>query len=326
MAGTRSFAVASRRAFVLLRLIFDVELFPVEILAAISPLEAWVPLSYHNRRDLSPRLDASNTSARRDLDHSSPLAELSVDSRGVSLSSSSPTPDRPPCCFDNVYPGARSPGPHRHIESQPMSLPFHGFLPRPANARPQRSAAARPATIAARRTARSQSFGSSAQLKQKDEGFFSGTSVGLLPEEEAKTKNGEKQRREPEETEVSEAKSSSSETPSGTGASQGSAEPPDGRGSSASGSPPGSGSDGSGDGGRRGRRSGGERALQKPIVPDVYPQVMAIPIAKRPLFPGFYKAITIKDPNVASAITEMIKRGQHTSARFCSRTRMRTKM
>ncbi len=37
---------------------------------------------------------------------------------------------------------------------------------------------------------------------------------------------------------------------------------------------------------------------------------MAIPIAKRPLFPGFYKAITIKDPTVASAITEMIKRGQ----------------
>ncbi|KAL1883818.1 hypothetical protein VTK73DRAFT_8354 [Phialemonium thermophilum] len=37
---------------------------------------------------------------------------------------------------------------------------------------------------------------------------------------------------------------------------------------------------------------------------------MAIPIAKRPLFPGFYKAITIRDPNVAAAITEMIKRGQ----------------
>ncbi len=37
---------------------------------------------------------------------------------------------------------------------------------------------------------------------------------------------------------------------------------------------------------------------------------MAIPIAKRPLFPGFYKAITIRDPNVAAAITESIKRGQ----------------
>ncbi|OAA74201.1 ATP-dependent protease La [Cordyceps fumosorosea ARSEF 2679] len=67
--------------------------------------------------------------------------------------------------------------------------------------------------------------------------------------------------------------------------------------------------DGSGDGGKRGRKSS-EKALQKPVVPDVYPQVLAIPIARRPLFPGFYKAITIKDPDVATAITESIKRGQ----------------
>ncbi|KAG5940779.1 ATP-dependent Lon protease pim1 [Claviceps monticola] len=66
----------------------------------------------------------------------------------------------------------------------------------------------------------------------------------------------------------------------------------------------------SGDGsGRRGKKSA-EKALQKPVVPDVYPQVLSIPIARRPLFPGFYKAITIKDPNVATAITESIKRGQ----------------
>lgn len=64
------------------------------------------------------------------------------------------------------------------------------------------------------------------------------------------------------------------------------------------------------DGGRRGRRGSSERSLQKPSVPDVYPQVMAIPIAKRPLFPGFYKAITIRDPNVAAAIQEMMRRGQ----------------
>ncbi|KMU80566.1 ATP-dependent protease La [Coccidioides immitis RMSCC 3703] len=37
---------------------------------------------------------------------------------------------------------------------------------------------------------------------------------------------------------------------------------------------------------------------------------MAIPIARRPLFPGFYKAITIKDPNVVAAVQEMMKRGQ----------------
>jgi Lon-like ATP-dependent protease len=64
------------------------------------------------------------------------------------------------------------------------------------------------------------------------------------------------------------------------------------------------------DGGRRVRRVSAERGIAKPTVPDVYPQVMAIPIAKRPLFPGFYKAVTIRDPNVSAAITEMIKRGQ----------------
>lgn len=69
-------------------------------------------------------------------------------------------------------------------------------------------------------------------------------------------------------------------------------------------------SSGNGDGGKKGKKSSSDRALQKPSIPDVYPHVMAIPIAKRPLFPGFYKAITIRDPNVAAAIQEMMKRGQ----------------
>lgn len=73
----------------------------------------------------------------------------------------------------------------------------------------------------------------------------------------------------------------------------------------------GAGSGASNDGGRgRGRKPSIERQLSKPTVPENYPQVMAIPIAKRPLFPGFYKAITIKDRNVVEAINEMIKRGQ----------------
>lgn len=65
---------------------------------------------------------------------------------------------------------------------------------------------------------------------------------------------------------------------------------------------------GSGGGGRR--RGTSDRALQKPTVPDIYPQVMALPIAGRPLFPGFYKAVTVRDPAVAAAIQEMMKRGQ----------------
>ncbi|EHK97378.1 Ribosomal protein S5 2-like protein [Glarea lozoyensis ATCC 20868] len=64
---------------------------------------------------------------------------------------------------------------------------------------------------------------------------------------------------------------------------------------------------GGGDG-RRGRKP--EKALQKPTVPEVYPRVLAIPIAKRPLFPGFYKAVTVRDENVVKAIKDMINRGQ----------------
>jgi Lon-like ATP-dependent protease len=83
----------------------------------------------------------------------------------------------------------------------------------------------------------------------------------------------------------------------------------DGRGNGGAGSGGESGS-GGGDGGKKGRKSSTEKSLQKPSVPEVYPQVMAIPIAKRPLFPGFYKAVTIRDPNVSAAIQEMMKRGQ----------------
>ncbi|KAJ9658352.1 ATP-dependent Lon protease pim1 [Neophaeococcomyces mojaviensis] len=80
-----------------------------------------------------------------------------------------------------------------------------------------------------------------------------------------------------------------------------------GSGAGDSGQGSGSGSDGSKG---RGRKPSVEKQLSKPTVPENYPQVMAIPIAKRPLFPGFYKAITIRDRNVIEAIQEMIKRGQ----------------
>ncbi|KAG9301933.1 hypothetical protein G9A89_020977 [Geosiphon pyriformis] len=53
-----------------------------------------------------------------------------------------------------------------------------------------------------------------------------------------------------------------------------------------------------------------ETTLQKPTVPEVYPQVLALPIARRPLFPGFYKAVVIKDQHVTAAIKELMKRGQ----------------
>jgi len=100
-------------------------------------------------------------------------------------------------------------------------------------------------------------------------------------------------------------KSPDSASQSGNGAS-GSAI--DGRASSgAAGS---AGDSGGGESGRKGRKPAVEKALSKAHVPDVYPQVMAIPITKRPLFPGFYKAITVRDPGVVAAIQDMIKRGQ----------------
>lgn len=72
----------------------------------------------------------------------------------------------------------------------------------------------------------------------------------------------------------------------------------------------GAGSGESGDGGSRKRKTPGGKELARPQVPDVYPQVLAVPIAQRPLFPGFYKAITIRDPNVIAAVQELLKRGQ----------------
>src|SRR5215469_1501651 len=86
--------------------------------------------------------------------------------------------------------------------------------------------------------------------------------------------------------------------------------PADGRGSSAGADNTGGIGDSGGGGSGKKRKASQERSLSKPMVPEVYPQVMAIPIAKRPLFPGFYKAITIRNPDVTQAIYEAVKRGQ----------------
>lgn len=156
---------------------------------------------------------------------------------------------------------------------------------------------------------------SAIHLEKKDKGFFD-NSIEPLSEEEIKEnldarlapkeKSADDLAKRPGAT----AKSSDAEAPAND---EGKSDSADGKGSAAGGGAgssagSGTGGDGSGDGGRRGRRS--ERALQKNIVPDVYPQVLAIPIAKRPLYPGFYKAVTIKDPGVAAAISDMMKRGQ----------------
>ncbi|KAF3767669.1 ATP-dependent protease La [Cryphonectria parasitica EP155] len=169
---------------------------------------------------------------------------------------------------------------------------------------PGRSTRLRPSPQPNSRVVTGPAFSTTAiHFDKKGKGFFDNL-IEPLSEEEVKA-NLEKQR-QAKEKDISEAKSSGSDASS---SGEGKSDQADAKGSAASGGAgSGSGSDGSGDGGRKGRRS--ERALQKPTVPEVYPQVLAIPIAKRPLFPGFYKAITIKDPNVAAAVTDMIKRGQ----------------
>jgi len=68
------------------------------------------------------------------------------------------------------------------------------------------------------------------------------------------------------------------------------------------------GEDGNGGDGKKGDKP--SMMVSRNTVPTVYPQVLALPITRRPLFPGFYKAVVIKDPNVCAAIKEAMERGQ----------------
>ena len=73
----------------------------------------------------------------------------------------------------------------------------------------------------------------------------------------------------------------------------------------------GSSSSGSGSSSSSGSGSGsGSNSIARSTVPSVYPQVLALPITRRPLFPGFYKAVVIKNQAVCAAIKESLKRGQ----------------
>lgn len=49
---------------------------------------------------------------------------------------------------------------------------------------------------------------------------------------------------------------------------------------------------------------------KKHTLPEVYPQMLALPISRRPLFPGFYKAVVISDERVMKAIKDMLDRQQ----------------
>ncbi|KAJ3382041.1 ATP-dependent Lon protease pim1 [Entophlyctis sp. JEL0112] len=51
-------------------------------------------------------------------------------------------------------------------------------------------------------------------------------------------------------------------------------------------------------------------SVQKVSVPAEYPQTLVIPLTRRPLFPGFYKSLYIKDPHVIAAIQGLLDRRQ----------------
>jgi Lon-like ATP-dependent protease len=51
----------------------------------------------------------------------------------------------------------------------------------------------------------------------------------------------------------------------------------------------------------------GKGPVAKLSVPEVYPQVLALPMSRRPLFPGFYRPVAITDPQVIKAIKELVE-------------------
>lgn len=48
----------------------------------------------------------------------------------------------------------------------------------------------------------------------------------------------------------------------------------------------------------------------KASAPEFFPEVLAIPVTRRPVFPGFYKTISVKDAKVAHALTQALKKGR----------------
>lgn len=65
-------------------------------------------------------------------------------------------------------------------------------------------------------------------------------------------------------------------------------------------------SGGSNGDGSNGDGVGKNKTSRVEFSPEIYPQVLAIPISQRPLFPGLYKAVRIADPQVIKAINRLV--------------------
>lgn len=59
-----------------------------------------------------------------------------------------------------------------------------------------------------------------------------------------------------------------------------------------------------------GTDGGSSNVPDKIPIPKDYPQLLAIPLTRRPLFPGFYKTVYIKDPQVIAAVHDLVARRQ----------------
>jgi Lon-like ATP-dependent protease len=51
-------------------------------------------------------------------------------------------------------------------------------------------------------------------------------------------------------------------------------------------------------------------SIEKPSVPKEYPMLLGLPISGRPLFPGFYKSVVIKNQKMIGAVKELLNRKQ----------------
>lgn len=98
-------------------------------------------------------------------------------------------------------------------------------------------------------------------------------------------------------------KESDNDTPAGSSTGSSSSAPPSSDGSDDSSSSPPPSSPGE-------NGSPSDSAISKLSVPEVYPRLLALPIARRPLFPGFYKAVVVREPAVVAAMKDMLARGQ----------------
>ncbi|KAK4050081.1 ATP-dependent Lon protease pim1 [Microbotryomycetes sp. JL201] len=123
-----------------------------------------------------------------------------------------------------------------------------------------------------------------------------------LPEDELDQENDDtgknnisrRSPRSPTESESSQSTSSRSSSSAGSSAS----------------TPPSSDNGDDGASSSSGGSGSGNKGVSRRSVPEIYPQLLALPITRRPLFPGFYKAVVIRNPAVIAAIREAMDRGQ----------------